>query len=475
MLKQVRLRKKKAGLEAKLREIRKQKRDFKRRETELEKELDEAEIAEDIAAIEDEIANLEEEIAQSGVEDKEEEIIEEIERIEDELAELADKVQETAEEENPEEERSMRNRKATREAMWARTRSNGGLSMLTREQKADLVKRSDVKEFLDHVRELKGKRRSVTGAELTIPTVVLDIIRDNLHRYSKLISKVNLKPVKGKARQHVMGTIPEGVWTEAIGVLNELTFEIHQMEMDGYKVGGYIWIHNSTLEDSDLNLSEEIIDMIGQAIGIAIDKAILYGTGKKMPLGIATRLAQKVKPSDWEHDAPEWVPLHVTNISKFDGAANSGTDFFRQLILNSKNAKANYSNGEKFWVMSSNTKTSVLAESLAFNAAGAIVAGMDHTMPVIGGEIIELDFIPEGDIFFGYPSLYLLVEREGGTFGVSEHVRFIEDQTVYKGTARYDGAPVMGQAFTLQNMNNEDPTTTMSFVPDTANKVEAKP
>ena len=35
--------------------------------------------------------------------------------------------------------------------------------------------------------------------------------------------------------------------------------------------------------------------MLGQSIGLALDKAIVYGTGVKMPLGIVTRLAQASK------------------------------------------------------------------------------------------------------------------------------------------------------------------------------------
>ena len=42
-------------------------------------------------------------------------------------------------------------------------------------------------------------------------------------------------------------------------------------------------------------LAGEIIDALGRAIGLALDKAILYGTGTRMPLGIVTRLALDVR------------------------------------------------------------------------------------------------------------------------------------------------------------------------------------
>ena len=109
------------------------------------------------------------------------------------------------------------------------------------------VTREDVKEFLARVREFKGEKRAVTGAELTIPEVMLELLRDNLYRYSKLITKIRVRTVGGKARQNIMGAVPEGIWTEAVGKLNELSIGFNQVEVDGYKVGGYIAIPNSTL------------------------------------------------------------------------------------------------------------------------------------------------------------------------------------------------------------------------------------
>jgi HK97 family phage major capsid protein len=93
-------------------------------------------------------------------------------------------------------------------------------------------------------------------------------------------------------------------------------------------------------------------------------------------------------------------------------------------------------------------------------------------MPVEGGDIVELDFIPDNDIIGGFGSLYLLAERAGSQLAVSEHVRFIEDQTVFKGTARYDGAPAVGAGFVVVNIANAAPSTAVSFAADDANVPE---
>jgi len=58
---------------------------------------------------------------------------------------------------------------------------------------------------------------------------------------------------------------------------------------------------------------------------------------------------------------------------------------------------------------------------------------MQQTMPIIGGDVVLLDFIPNNHIIGGYGSLYLLAEEAGVQLAQSEHVQFIQDNTVFQG------------------------------------------
>jgi len=432
---------------------------FKTRKQELERSLEECESDEDLKLVKESVEALEKEMDEEDAETKLGNIEQEIEGIEREL----DEIEKASRETKPKdiEQRS--------EAKEGRNKMTGILGTLDREQRREMMNREDVQTFLTKVREMKGQSRAVSGVELTIPTIMLELLRDNLHKYSKLITKVRLKPVKGKARQNILGVIPEAVWTEMLGKINELSFEINQVEVDGYAVAGYIVIANSYLEDSDENLAAEILEMIAQSIGLALDKAIVYGKGTKMPLGFITRLAQATEPTNYPAIAPEWEDLHTSNLKKFASASLTAEKFFETLITNLGSAKANYSNGEKVWLMNSTTRIAILAKAINFNAAGALAAGMNNAMPIIGGEIIELEFIPDGEILGGYLNLYLLAEREGAKLTSSEHVRFFENQTAYKGVARYDGMPVVANGFVGVNIENKEVTTTTDFAEDKAN------
>ena len=294
------------------------------------------------------------------------------------------------------------------------------------------------------------------------------MVRENIEGYSKLYKYVNVKSVPGKARQNIQGTIPEGVWTEMYAALNELSLSFNNTEVDGYKVGGYLVINNAVLKDSDVNLAETIVTALGQAIGLALDKAILYGKGTKMPLGIVTRLAQAAKPESYPETARTWVDLSSTNIKSI-AADKTGVELFKEIIKASGAAKGKYSTGTRFWAMNETTKTTLVSEALSFNAAGAIATGMNDTMPIIGGTIETLDFIPDNVIIGGYGDLYLLAEREGTSIAQSEHVKFLEDQTVFKGTARYDGIPSIAEGFVAIGISGTKPTSDMTFADDTVN------
>lgn len=341
---------------------------------------------------------------------------------------------------------------------------------MTYAQRDAFFAREDVTEFLTRTREMLGQQRAVSGAALGIPEVMLDIIRDNINRYSKLIGYTRLRQVRGKARQNVVGTVPEAAWTEMIGTLNELTVSISQIETDGYKVGGYVFVSNCYLEDDDnIGLATEILDQLGQAIGYALDKAILFGTGTKMPVGIATRLAAAEQPAWWGTNQGTFTALATTNVIKANSAAKNGEEFYADLITALGAADPKYSNGTPVWVCNHKTHVALQCKALAFDGAAALTAGVTSEMPIIGGKIVELDFVPDNEIIGGYMDLYLLAEREGTTLEQSREVKFIEDQTAFKATARYDGKPVRGEAFVVVRYDNVAPVTSVTFATDSAN------
>lgn len=456
-----------------LEELRKKDEEFLNREAELEAAINEA-------VTEEEQQVVSEQIDAFDTEKTEHE--EAKTRLQGEIDDLEAQLAETEKEPPAEPVREMKVKKEERNEMMVNkeirslpmnVRAFDSLPMDTRRQ---IVEREDVKEFLERMRSMKGNTRAIQGGELEIPVVFLELISENMYRYSKLLNRVRVRNVPGEARQTIAGTVPEAVWTEMCGAINELTFVFNQITLDGYKVAGYVPVCNSLLEDtvSNLDLASWIVEMLSESIGLAEDKAILYGKGSAshMPLGIVTRLAQDSQPDGYPANAPAWVDYSDTNIIKINGTSLTGAEFWAQLAMAAGNTFTRYNRGEQFWAMNSKTYATLKSKLITFTATGDIVANLFGTLPVINGNIDVLEFMPDGDIVGGYGDLYLWADRRAMAIDSSEHVQFIQDNTVFRGKARADGAPIIPGAFVAININNTNVTTAMDFAADTANDAD---
>ena len=474
MLKVFVLRKKLDTAKKALEALRAKDADFEKRENELKQAIEEAAEIEGEEAEEAQKA-VEEEAEKYDAEKKEHEdakksLSDEIAEMEKDLAE-AEAEQDTEPSEQPQPKAETEERKVTKMPVL-RNRFFGNMSA---QERTAVFEQEDVKNYLANVRSCIREKRALNNAGLLIPEVFIGLIKENVMRYSKLYKHVNVQPISGNARQIVQGTIPEAIWTECCASLNELALTFNDVEVDCFKVAGYFKVCNAVLEDSDIDLASTLLDALSQAIGYSVDKAILYGRNaagtQKMPLGIVSRLAQTSEPASYPATARPWVDLHTSNIIAL--AANlTGAALFKQIVLASGAAKGDYSRGEKTWVMNEKTYTKLMAETVSVNANGLVVTGVAGTMPVVGGAIEVLNFVPDNTIIGGYFDLYLLGERAGAKFAESEHVFFVQDMTAFKGTARYDGQPVIAEAFVVIGLENTTPAAnSVAFAPDTANVV----
>lgn len=450
--------------------------DFEAREAELEQAIEEAQTEEEQQTVSEQVEAFETEKTEH--EESKARLNEEIAGLENELSATEtdppiDRTASSAKKPIRKERKGVEMITRDIRKLPMNVRAFDSLPMETRES---IVEREDVKAFLSKIRSMKGSTRAITGGDLEIPVVFLELISENMYRYSKLLNRVRVRSVPGQARQTIAGTVPEAIWTEMCGAINELSFVFNQVTLDGYKVAGYVPVCNSLLEDtvSNLDLASWIVEMISESIGLAEDKAILYGKGASshMPLGIVTRLAQEDQPSGYPANAPAWVDLHESNILSIDGDSMTGAQFWSALTLAAGNTFTRYSRGNQFWAMNSRTYAKLKSKLITFTASGDIVANLYGNLPIITGDVDVLEFIPDGDIIGGYGDLYVWADRADIRIDQSEHVQFIQDNTVFRGKARADGMPIIPGAFVAININNTDVTTAMDFAADTANDAD---
>lgn len=472
MLKALMLRRSIDAKKAELAALEEKDAEFVTREAELESAINEVEPGnqEQEAAVTAEIEKFENE--RTAHQDQKQALTEEVQHMEDELEELERSAPKPQKNDPKHGEKVRGDMQMENINIRALPRNQRAFDALSGERRAAILAQEDTKTFLAQLRSMKGQSRAVTGGELTIPVVFLDLIAQNMYRYSKLLNRVRIRNVSGEARQTIAGTVPEAVWTEMCAAINELTFAFNQITVDGYKVAGFVPVCNSLLEDNDVNLASWIVEMLSESIGLAMDKAILYGKGTGMPLGIVTRLAQQSAPANYPANAPAWEDLHSSNIKQIGGDSVTGAAFWADLVEATGNTFTRYSRGEQFWAMNSKTYAKLKSKLITFTATGDIVANIFGVLPIVNGDVDILEFMPDGDIVGGYGDLYLLAMRSGMTIESSREVQFIQDNTVYKAKQRADGQPIIPGAFVAININNVAVTTVMDFAADTANDAD---
>ena len=332
----------------------------------------------------------------------------------------------------------------------------------------EICKNDEVKNFLGVIKE----KRAVAGAAYTIPKIMLPLVVEAIRRNSKLLKHVNYDDISGEGLVNVLAAAPEAVWTATTGKINEVTLTVNQIQTAGSKLGAFVPVPNPYLEDSAEDLAGIVIDQLGQGNGYALDKAILYGTGSNMPVGIATRLAATSSPAWWQASMPTFTDLHASHIGKLSASTVKGAALYQEAvgILGTAEQK-HLGKGGLFWAMSQATFMKLKQELISINAVGAVVTGADMIMPVLGGAVELLDFVPANNIIGGWGQDYKLIRRRGIQIAASEHAQFVEDNTLYKCTSRWDGMPIAGEAFAIFSLTTTAATTTITFATDTANAV----
>lgn len=415
MLKQLMIAKKIEQRKAALAELEEQERGLQTRAEQVEAALSEAQTEEELAAVEEEIRKIEAENAE--LTDKKTKLQAEIDELENELEELNSK--------EPINTNKERNDK----------------KMTEKRAKEEYFTR-EVEDFYKELRTRLQARANgqvlppgEAGAELIIPDIVVNRIRERIGDYTTLYPLVDLVRAAGRVKLILDVDTGEASWVEMRGAIpEEDDSHLTAVEFDGFKVGRVVYIDNSLLEDSIINLDDYLTKRIARSIAKALDKAILLGEGptNKQPVGIIHQI-----PSENQVSAPAEYEALIPLL----GLIDTGED----------------ATGEIVCVVHRQTYYSRLANlTLHVDAAGKDVVMLPNLQQpnFLGLRVVFSNYMPKDKLLFGVFDKYTLVEREGTRIDMSGHFKFREDQTAIRGIGRYDGKPVIPEAFVLVTLED---------------------
>ena len=280
-----------------------------------------------------------------------------------------------------------------------------------------LLQVKEVRDFYNKL-QLLLRGQAVTGS-LEIPELVEDRIKELLSTYSGLYDEVQVVPVGTDGRAVIGAGEPAAKWDQITTTLEELEASMDLIEMEDIRVGGYLLTGNAVIEDSIVNMSLYLEELLVKSLAYGLDDGIINGQGDYVttfePIGILMNL-----PAGNNVTAPFTAKDILSKIELID------TSNKRDI-------------GEVVAVMKRKTYYKDILT----------ISNTALPYPNINGVRVKFSGAVANDqIILGDFKEYILGERNRMRIESSSNGSlFITEQTIFKIVGRYDGKPNNEKAF----------------------------
>lgn len=228
-------------------------------------------------------------------------------------------------------------------------------------------------------------------------------------------------------------------WTEEAGALNETEPSLKQLELTNYELSGYSKVSNTLLADSAIGLESFLYNLFSNAISWYEDYAFLRGNGVAKPTGYQA----------W--DGLIAATRTTSNLVKLDDIAN----MYGRLLPGGDESSIT-------WVI----HPTVLAQLIKMTGGDQVIfLGNDLNgkpkMKILNYDIVISEKVPAlgtaNDFCLIDWSKYIIGDRKQVEIAFSEHVAFLNNQSVWRFVSRVAGMPWLRDKITLS-----DATSTLS-------------
>ena len=230
-------------------------------------------------------------------------------------------------------------------------------------------------------------------------------------------------------------------WTPESGSYTSSEPSFGRVQLTAKKLTGYTSAANELLADAAISLEALLLRLFPAALAFFEDDAFINGVGGGQPVGIINADALVTVPKETGQAATSLV---TENIDKM----------YSRMLPSSR--------GRAVWVAHPDTLPQIVSMSRSVgtggsavmmnNMAGAAPASI-YGRPLILSEKCQT-LGTAGDIFFVDFGYYVIGDRQSLSMAASPHVRFQNDETVWRFTQRVDGRPWLESALTPRNGSN---------------------
>ena len=309
--------------------------------------------------------------------------------------------------------------------------SNRGQDILT----------SDEKKYYNEVIDNEG----FEGVETLVPKTVFERVFEDLKNEHPLLSKIQFVNTTGVAEFITSRGINPAWWGKLTSEIKEvLDNGFDTVDVKLFKLSGYIPVAKDMLDLGPTWLDRYVRTVLVESLQIGLENAIVDGDGVTQPIGMMRDIKNV---SDGKHVEKDSTPLSGFTPEALGELMGK----FSKLVIDGVENET-YRNIKPEDVIMLVNPTDYWTDVYPAITIQLANDGSYRTGLPLPFNIIESVAVPTGKIVVGVAKDYFMGLGSGLQIGVSDEVKFIEDQRVYLAKQYANGQPKANDSFIVLDL-----------------------
>jgi len=281
------------------------------------------------------------------------------------------------------------------------------------------------------------------GTEKMLPATVFDRVFDNLRKNHPLLSEIEFKNTTAVTEWITRTSEAEAAWWGSLTaeIQKKLSASFKKEDTDLYKLSAYMPVAKAMLDLGPEWLDRFVREVLYESIALALEMAIVDGTGDGEPIGMNRDLEGAVVEGVY----PKKTASPLTDFEP----GTLGQKIMAPLTKEGERAVPEaliLVNPLDYWER-------IFAETTYLTADKSYVYGV---LP-IPAKIIQSVAVDKGELIAGVARDYFMGIGSNQKIEFSDHYKFLEDERTYITKQYANGKPLDNESFLLFNISNMDP------------------
>jgi len=271
------------------------------------------------------------------------------------------------------------------------------------------------------------------GVEKLVPATVFDRVFEDLRQNHALLSEINFVNTTATTEWITRNNDVDAAWWGALtdAITKKLEMAFKKEKTDLYKLSAYVPVAKAMLDLGPAWLDRFVREILFESMAIALELAIVAGTGKDQPIGMIKNLNGAVVEGVY----PDKVAVELDNLKP----ETLGLKVMAPLTKNGKRAVPMVLmvvNPLDYW-------SKIFPATTFLSATGTYVHGV---LP-IPAKIVQSVAVTQGTMIAGMAKDYFMGVGSTQKIDFSDHYKFLEDERTYIAKQYANGKPIDNDAF----------------------------